>query len=215
MNRITKLLNSDKSIKWLFYGDSITDGIQHTFGYRDYTELFSERVRFELERHMDIISNTAISGNNTRNLISSFDWRVGNLNPDIVFLMIGMNDCSDLNDISIHEFEDNLLELINKITNIDAIPILQTSCPILPEQAPDRLPYFDSYMDIIRKIASDNSLPLIDHNQFWKEHIDKHFYWMSNAFHPNHYGHRSFAKYIYNCLDIDDNNSHSCNLFIP
>jgi len=215
MYRITERLDSDKPIKWLFYGDSITDGVLHTFGHRDYTELFSERIRSELERHMDIIINTAISGNNIRDLLSSFDWRVTQFNPDVVFLMIGMNDCSDINDISIKEFESNLLKLTNKIINLGAIPILQTTCPILPGQAPDRLPYFDSYMDIIRKIASECNLPLIDHNQFWKEHLDNHFYWMSNEFHPNHYGHIMFAKYIYSCLGIDNINSQSCNFFAP
>ena len=62
MQRIHKLLSSPKPLKWLFYGDSITHGAFHTFGARDYTELFSERIRGEMTRAQDIVIKTALSG---------------------------------------------------------------------------------------------------------------------------------------------------------
>ena len=49
MQAIQKLIRSAEPVKWLFYGDSITHGAVHTFGARDYTEHFTERVRFELK----------------------------------------------------------------------------------------------------------------------------------------------------------------------
>ena len=215
MERVKKLFASNDPVKWIFYGDSITHGALHTFGQRDYVELFSERVRFELARTMDIIITTAISGDNTRGLLNSFDWRVAQFKPDVVFLMIGMNDCNADNDIGIDEFESNLSELATKIDDLNAVPVLQTTCPILPGQAPERFPLFDSYMDAIRKVASDRALPFIDHAKFWRENPDSHFYWMNNAFHPNADGHRAFAQYIYRCLEIYDENSHSCRFHIP
>ena len=69
----------DRPLKWLFYGDSITHGAVHTFGWRDYTQLFAERIRAELGRNMDVVINTAISGHNTEHLIDSFDWRLKSL----------------------------------------------------------------------------------------------------------------------------------------
>jgi len=215
MERIKKLLKSDAPIKWVFYGDSITHGAFHTFGQRDYVELFAERVRFELRREMDIIITTAISGDTTRGLLASFNWRVAQFNPDVVFLMIGMNDCNIDHGIGVEEFGDNLVELATKMTDLGTLPVLQTTCPILPGQAPERFPYFDSYMDRIRKVASDFKLPLIDHTRFWRERSESHFYWMSNAFHPNAYGHRAFAENIYRCLDIYDDTSQSCRLDVP
>ena len=62
MERVKALLEGKEPVKWLFYGDSITHGALHTFGMRDYAELFSERVRFEMGRTQDIVLNTAISG---------------------------------------------------------------------------------------------------------------------------------------------------------
>ena len=50
-----------------------------------------------------------------------------------------MNDCSENNEIDVSEFGDNLTKLIKRLEQIDAIPVLQTTCPILPGQAPDTL----------------------------------------------------------------------------
>ncbi len=216
MERVKKLLRCEKPLTWIFYGDSITHGSKHTFGWRDYTELFAERVRYELGRTMDVIINTAISGDNTRGLLESFDWRVKRFNPDVVFIMIGMNDCSEQNPISLDEFTENLEKLAEKITDIKAIPIMQTTCPIIPHHAPDREPYFPSYMEAIRNLANEKNLPLIDHTKYWQENEEKLFYWMSNAFHPNELGHRAFAKLIFQSLDIwDTSNSYACKLLIP
>ena len=215
MERIKKLIDQDKPLIWVFYGDSITHGARHTYGHRDYVELFAERMRYEMGRVSDLVITSAISGDNTRGLLSGFEWRVAQFNPDAVFVMIGMNDCSDGNDISLAEFQDNLDRLIVMIGDLGAIPVLQTTCPILPSLAPERSPYFDGFMDAVREVAVDRDVPLIDHARFWLKHSESHFYWMSNEFHPNHYGHRAFAKHLYEALGIWDPESASCRFFLP
>ena len=215
MERIRKLLESDSPIKWVFYGDSITHGALHTFGQRDYAELFGERIRFELGRSMDVVITTAISGDNTRGLLAGFDWRVAQFDPDVVFVMIGMNDCSEGNDISIDEFEGNLRQLTERMAEVGAVAVLQTTCPILDGQALDRSQFIDKYMEVIRKLARSLDLPLVDHTRFWRDRADSFSYWMSNAFHPNEYGHRALAACLYRELGIFDESSQSCRLHIP
>ena len=215
MKRIKEFFGQETPRKWLFYGDSITHGALHTYGHRDYVELFAERVRFEMGRVSDLVITSAISGDNTRGLLSGFEWRVAQFKPDAVFVMIGMNDCSEGNDISLAEFRENLDRLTGMIGDLCSIPVLQTTCPILPNLAPDRSPYFDGFMDAIREVAVDRDVPLIDHTRFWLEHSDSHFYWMSNEFHPNHHGHLAFAKLIYEELGIWDPASASCRFFLP
>jgi acyl-CoA thioesterase-1 len=215
MKRVKDLLKSEEPVKWLFYGDSITHGALHTFGQRDYVELFSERVRCELGRPMDLVINSAISGDKTRGLLESFDWRVAQFKPDVVFIMIGMNDCSDTNDISVEEFESNMMTLVERIEEMGAIAVIQTTCPILPGQAPDRSPNIDSYMDANRRVVEAKELPLIDHTKIWQENVEKFFMWMNDPFHPNQYGHRVFAKSIFEALDIYDENSNICRLYFP
>src|SRR5687768_2018263 len=118
MQRVQQLLRSDQPIKWLFYGDSITHGAYHTFGWRDYTELFSERIRYELNRREDIVIKSAMSGNTTRDLLERFEWRVQQFSPHVVFIMIGMNDCAAGRGVTEVEFAANLTLLGRRIRDI-------------------------------------------------------------------------------------------------
>jgi lysophospholipase L1-like esterase len=215
MDRVKELLTSDRPIKWLFYGDSITHGALHTFGGRDYVELFAERVRYELGRTMDVVINTAISGHTTRDLLDSFDWRVAQFRPDAVFIMIGMNDCNKLNGVDGEAFDSNLRELVRKIDRLSALPVLQTTCPILPGRAPRLASRLNDYMDILRTVAAETGRPLIDHTAFWRRYSDSQFFWMSNDCHPNAYGHRAFAVCLFQALGIYDPSSQTCRLHLP
>jgi len=215
MEEIKQLLHQDRPVKWLFYGDSITHGALHTFGWRDYTQLFAERLRFELGRSMDIVINSAISGNTTHELLQGFDWRVAQFQPDVLLLMIGMNDCSEQRALNQQAFEQNLHALAEKSLDIGARTVMQTTCPILPGTAPDREPFFDAYMNVVREVAAEYGLPLIDHQRYWAQHPDQHYFWMSNGFHPNEYGHRAFARLLFETLDIYDPDSPTCQLYLP
>lgn len=221
MQRIHALLQSKNPVKWLFYGDSITHGSSHTYGHRDYTQLFAERIRHELNRPMDLILNSAISAHTTHELLEQFAWRVQEFKPHAVFIMIGMNDCFDQRErrIPLDMFRANLGALCEKIEKLPALAILQTTCPIIPGGAPGREPHFDAYMDAIRETASHRKLPLIDHTSFWKELVQEDpqriYYWMNNAFHPNAYGHQVFALHLYQKLGIFDPTKKSCQFFVP
>ena len=76
MERIKKLLKSEQPVKWIFEGDSITHGALHTFGWRDCTEHFTERIRFKLGRMRDIVIKSLISGHTTCDMLNDIDWRM-------------------------------------------------------------------------------------------------------------------------------------------
>lgn len=221
MRPIHELLDSPKPIKWLFYGDSITHGAYHTMGWRDYTELFSERIRYELGRLNDIVINTAYSGNTTRHLLESFEWRVEQFQPHVVFVMIGTNDCCIDTDglrVPIDEFKKNLEGLVQRIRAMNgAVPILQTTSPLLKGGAPTREENFPKYMEMIRQVAQETDSPIIDHTDYWQQN-DKmksnvSTYWMSDAFHPNEMGHRVFAELIFKEFKIYSPDSTTCRFF--
>jgi lysophospholipase L1-like esterase len=218
MKRVQAFLSREAPVKWLFYGDSITHGARHTYGGRDYTETFDERLRFELGRRLDVILNTAISGNTTDDLLASYDWRVKQFAPDVVFIMIGMNDCdAGRHGKSPEPFRANLRALCDRLAADGALAVLQTTCPIIPGLAPSREPYFPAIMQIIRDVAAERELPLIDHTAHWLEQDANTFqYWMNNAFHPNTHGHLAFARLIFRELGIwDPETSIVCKFFIP
>ncbi len=216
MERIKDLMAQDRPLKWLFYGDSITHGAVHTFGWRDYTQLFTERIRAELGRNMDVVINTAISGHNTENLIDGFDWRVKQFAPDVVFLMIGMNDCSDdLKELTVEKFGENLKSLCDSCQKLGSIVVLQTTSAILPNTAPDRIDNLPLYMQKVRDVAKQERLLLVDHTKYWDENTDKHYHWMANEFHPNQYGHRVFVQELLKTIGLFDPDSSVCRLFVP
>lgn len=223
VKRIHSLLRSPRPVKWLFYGDSITHGAFHTLGWRDYTELFSERIRYELGRSDDVVIKTAYNGNTTRHLLESFQWRVKQFRPQVVFVMVGTNDCclepSGVR-VPLDEFKSNLKKLIEIISALDgALPILQTTCPLLPGGAPEREPYLEKYMAAVRSMARETRVPLIDHRAYWmqktKMSSGRLYFWMSDAIHPNEMGHRVFSELIFKKLKIHNSDSTTCRLFYP
>ena len=219
MERVKKLLKSDQPVKWIFDGDSITHGALHTFGYRDYTETFTERLRYEMGRVRDIIIKSAVSGHTTVHMLNDFDWRLKQFQPHVVFLMIGMNDCEASRNISPDQFRTNLVTICDRLTAIHALPVLQTTCPIIDHGQTSRVANLPGYMQAVRDVAKEKALPLIDQTAYWEEVLAKqpasHQYWMSDAVHPNNFGHQVFAECLFKALGIFDPKSFTCRLFRP
>lgn len=213
------MLRSREPIKWLFYGDSITHGALHTFGHRDYAEHFADRVRYEMGRVRDVVTKATISGDTTVGLLGDFEWRVKQFQPHVVFVMIGLNDCSTGRDIPLGTFRTNLKTLREQIESLPGLPVFQTTYPILPNTSPERSSNFDAYMDAIREAAKDGGVPFIDHTAHWREQFRAkpglHSFWMSDSFHPNHHGHLVFAEKLFRDLGIHDAQSPTCRLFHP
>jgi lysophospholipase L1-like esterase len=86
---LESFLGRPSSVTWLFSGDSITQGGVHTRGWRDYTQLFCERLR-ELGRGEDVTINTAIGG--TVLADTRVEERILRFKPDVLLVMFGTND---------------------------------------------------------------------------------------------------------------------------
>ena len=114
MSAIQQLLQRDTPVKWLFTGDSITHGAKHTIGWRDYVELFSERVRWELGRGRDVVIKTGISGWTIEKIAEDLDWNVLQFQPDCVSIMVGMNDCPQ-GPAGLDRFRETYLATIDRI----------------------------------------------------------------------------------------------------
>jgi lysophospholipase L1-like esterase len=194
--KLGDLFQNEAPLVWLFYGDSITQGARHTQGYRDYSQIFGEIVRFEMGRKKDVVLNTAISGNNTRNLLEGYEDRVARFSPDILFLMVGMNDSKE-NAVGAAEFEANLHALCMKFRKRNIRAILQTSSPVVPGARPDIEPRFPQYMDIVRRVAAERELPLIDQDRFWQDREGGFVAWSKDGYHPNANGHIALARHLF------------------
>lgn len=214
LEKIAFLLTQQKPAKWLFTGDSITAGVEHTHGMRSYPEIFEEHIRWEMKRPRDIIINSAISGNTTVDILNDLIWRIEQFRPEIVSVMIGTNDCSRQK-VTPQIFQQNLESLMEKIRTLGAIPILQTPNPIITDLAPERA-QLDDYVKIIQKAAVEKEIILVDNYAYWKEKIKQWSQasvfrqWLNDPLHPNGEGHKQIARLMFKKLSIFNKNDATC-----
>ena len=201
LEAIQELLQSPQPVKWLFTGDSITHGALHTMGHRDYPEHFRERVRWELRRMQDCVINNACSGWTVKVAGENLDSNVLQFKPDVVFLNFAPNDCVG-GAAGLNNFKSNYLEVIDRIQNeTSALVVLQTPS-LLISLDEVRFAELPAYIQVVRNIADERQLLLIDHSSAWEEENAKGtmMYWLSDAVHPNEYGHLAMAHTLFRSL---------------
>lgn len=207
---LTKLIQGDKPLTWLFTGDSITHGALHTKGYQSFVELFGERVKIGLSeiyptRENDIVLNIGISSMTTRDLLENFERWITLNNPDVVFINFGVTDCTNRL-VPLNEYTTNLRTVVDKVREIGAIPVLQT--PNTIKQADTgrilNIPY---YINSIREVAKETNTILIDHYRYWTdaEKMDSNLRekWLADTAHPNHIGTAKMADTIFQTLGLN------------
>jgi lysophospholipase L1-like esterase len=214
------MLAAKTPLTWVFTGDSITHGALHTRGWRSYPEHFAERIRFELKRPRDIVINTGISGNRMPGLLAEAEWRVHRFQPQVVSLMMGMNDCT-AGASGRDAYRSNLQTFLKQLQDRNSALLLHTPNAVyFPDPAKDPRKDLPAYIDIIRRFADDNKLPLVDHYQHWTETRKTHYdliYLLSDGnIHPNQYGHIELANLLFRKLGVyDPATSPTCRLFVP
>jgi lysophospholipase L1-like esterase len=211
---VTRLLHGRSAVTWLFTGDSITHGALFTEGWRSFVELFGERVRWELRRFEDVVINTAVCGERTDGLLTHFEQRVQRFVPDVAFVLLGTND-SLAGPVGRCAFHNNLVEIVGRVREAGAIPVLQTPNMVYAPHALSRID-LPAYVEIVRDVAAACEAPLIDHWREWQAARSEPamlLEWLHDqSIHPNHFGHRAMARCLYRALGIFDAASLTCSL---
>lgn len=193
------LLKSSEPLRWLFYGDSITHGACHTFGKRDFSEIFREHIVWETGRKNDLVLNSAYSGFTCRELLRDFDFRAAAFRPHAAFVMIGSNDCVRYPK---EEFDGNLEQLLKFFRGIGCRVILQTPPPVITPLDPERGKNLAIFRDVLLQFAAKEELDLIDHWELWNRLSPQdRYYLMSDPLHPNGEGHLKIAQDIFRFLN--------------
>ncbi|MDB6094990.1 MAG: lipolytic protein family [Verrucomicrobia bacterium] len=198
---------------WVFTGDSITQGARHLGRERSYPELVQERIRWELKRRRDLFINSGLSGENTAGLLADFDWRVLRLRPDVVSIMIGMNNATQ-GPAGVEKFESDLREMLARVRAAGAIPILHRTNPI-DDASPDSRTRHDLplYNESIARVAQATQTILVDHWHYWqakKKEPAALREWLADPIHPNGAGHRQLAIEFFRTLGCYDARAASC-----
>jgi acyl-CoA thioesterase-1 len=217
VNAIRALLDRKEPVRWVFNGDSVTHGAAHTIGWRDYTELFSERVRWELGRSRDIVIKSAISGWTIHDLRDDLEWNTVQFNPDCVSLMFGLNDCLQ-GSAGLDRFIATYVEVITLIRErVNAEVLIHTPNWMLTTDRAERIQWLPEYREAILTVADSTGVACIDHYPLWvkaEPNGDMH-HWIAHGCHPNEYGHRMLAHTMFRAIGIWDRSSWTCQLTVP
>ena len=191
---------SDSNNKVVFLGDSITEnatsikGDTLTFANGSifvpkYTGFIS-RIKEKISKDIELIGK-GIGGDKVSDLLTRYRNDVIQLNPDIVFIYIGINDVWHKYDFGtgsdIDLYEKGLRQIIGDIKNIGAEVILCTPTVIgenkgeftLVNQFKDIETMqimnsdLDAYSDIIRKLSSEFNTELIDLRKIFMNYISE------------------------------------------
>jgi acyl-CoA thioesterase-1 len=214
---IRALLARPEPVRWLFTGDSITHGAAHTVGWRDYTELFGERIRWELGRRRDVVIKTGTSGWTVQDLRADLDWNVLQFRPACVSLMFGLNDCLAGPD-GVARFRETYLAVTERIrASSGALVLLHTPNWLLPTDRAERREHLPRYREAILEVAQATGVPCLDHFPLWlaAEPDGSMHHWLAHGCHPNEYGHRVLAHTLFRALGIWDDRSWTCQLNVP
>ena len=198
---------------WVMTGDSITHGAKWVYRERSYPEILHERIRYEMGLYFDVFVNSGLSGESTPGLLADFEWRVLRFKPDIVSVMIGMNDSKGGPD-GRGQFALNLREIVRRVRGGGAIPILHRPNPIsLEGEASALRTDLPAYNAIIGQVAAAEQVVEINHWDHWqtaKVANGSLNDWLADPIHPNGAGHRQFAITFCQTLGIYDPAAFSC-----
>lgn len=209
LTRLRGLLHDEAPLNWVLTGDSITHGLIHTQGERNYVDHLHELIRGDLARVQDAVINTAISGWRIVQLLEDFDRRVATWRPHVVTLMVGTNDCSTGGVFPVIEpadFATSLTEFVARVREVGAIPVLMTQPAVDVTNAPERARIAD-FAQAVRDVAARHDAILVDHFARFAELGTGQtggIPWglMNDPFHPNGTGHAVIAAGVARALGL-------------
>lgn len=149
-----------------------------------------------MNRRRDFFINSGIPGERVASLHADFEWRVLHFRPDIVSIMIDMNDAV-AGPAGRAAFEAELRAMVEQVRAAGAIPVLHRTKPI-DTKNPDSLRRSDLpvYNEIIRQVARDTNTILIDHWARWQGARPTPAALrdgLADPIHPNGSGHRQVS----------------------
>lgn len=189
----------ETSKKILFQGDSITDAGRIRIGNNlgvGYVFIITAWIR-RYYPHLKIeIINRGISGNTVIDLQSRWKEDCLDLQPDILTVLIGVNDC--VNKISDQQYEQVYDELLTQVKQYTTAKIILME-PFLLEVKPEHSQLsmlVKNKCAIVKKLADKFGAIFIPLNTIFNEllNLAPAEYWAHDGIHPSPQGHFIIAE---------------------
>lgn len=205
---------NEKSLVFLFQGDSITDGNRgrskdpnHIMGH-GYAFAVASRVGVDFAESNHMFYNRGISGNKITDLEKRWKTDTLELKPDVLSILIGINDAAALvskpsvnsNDIDLFSqtYHDLLMQC--KEQNPDILFVLCMPFVYYVGKIKDNWEKYNvivkSLSVIIKKLAIEFNAVVVDYNTAFEKAFKKApvEYWIWDGIHPTVTGHEVMAR---------------------
>jgi lysophospholipase L1-like esterase len=192
-------------IRIVCLGDSVTKAVRPGVESHETFCALLEKQLTTADRPVRVI-NAGIGGHTTADGLKRFQTDVLDHKPHFVVLMFGLNDSwidsgQSASRLTVEQYRANLREMIATLTAKGAQVILMTPNPALsPTYGPERNATLKPYVTVVRQLAAEHHLPLIDIYRHFAEltleaaEINSLF---TDDMHPNPAGQAQIAKLLH------------------
>jgi len=156
--------NPQIPIRVMAFGSSNTELHWHSLGHFNWFSWLSSAMREWIGRHITTI-NQGIGGETSEDLLQRIDRDVISFNPNLVIITIGGNDT--WKGLTIQEYQEFLTQTIEKIKEVNAIPVLQTYYCLLYHEMDEVFQLFPRIVEINRILSNEMKIPLIDQYEYF------------------------------------------------
>lgn len=202
-----------ENLRFLFQGDSITDGNRgrnddpnHILGH-GYSFAVSSRIGADFPQYGFNFINRGISGNTVGDLEKRWQMDTLDLIPDVLSLLVGINDVNALIDkkedaLDTKAFEATYRKLLIPCHEQNPDLLIVLGMPFFfaagwrKEQYPQWHPLTLERAEIVKRIAVDFNAVLIDYPKLFEEAQQRApiNYWIWDGVHPTVFGHELMAR---------------------
>jgi lysophospholipase L1-like esterase len=202
-----------KALTFLFQGDSITDGNRgrsldpnHIMGH-GYAYSVASRIGADFPEEGFTFYNRGISGNKITDLQKRWETDTLNLKPDVLSILIGINDTAAMLNkpaeaTTIDEFESIYRGLLTDCRRVNPEILFVLGIPFVYPVG-KRAENFEKWRDdtnnrqaIIRKLAGEFAAIVVDYPAVFDKALKKApaDYWIWDGIHPTVFAHELMAR---------------------
>ncbi len=196
-------------MKILFQGDSITDGnrykdeasrwdLNHQIGH-SYAYMVTGQLTAEWPHRFECV-NRGVSGNTVRHLKERWQKDALEIRPDVLILLVGVNDCSHIaaGTMTAQEYGSIYRELLREVREVSPAVRFILLEPFLLRDDPSAMKILDGLRAEVHKIsAEENALFVPLQEEFLKRaETDGASLWLWDGVHPTEAGHWLIARKI-------------------
>lgn len=152
------------------FGSSNTELHWHSLGHFNWFSWLSSSLREWIGRQVTCI-NQGINGETVVDLVIRLERDILSFHPNVVIITIGGNDT--WKKIEIEEYIKNLSNIIERVQEIGAIPILQTYYCLLYDKMDEIFQNFPDYVEVNRKLALEKNIPILDQYKYFRPYYEQ------------------------------------------